>query len=100
MTSAIRTGSPECILASYSCARRDHIARRTRDRPLRTEKTLANCLLVEMARRPLEATLLRGIRSVMRSFSNTTETTSCFRSSICICSMLCTQPTPCLGYTT
>src|SRR3954453_1931214 len=33
-TSAMATMSPELILASYSCARRDHMVRLTRARPL------------------------------------------------------------------
>ncbi len=51
-TSAIETGSPELILASYSWARRFHMARLTRLRPFRVTSALSMILRDDSLRRP------------------------------------------------
>lgn len=52
--------------ASYSCARRDHMVRLTRARPLSVINAESICFLEESLRRPELPTLLTGTRKVMR----------------------------------
>src|SRR5258708_9747053 len=60
--------SPELILASYSCARRDHIVRLTRARPFRVSRAFLTSTGSDSLRMPTLATLAVGTRSVILSF--------------------------------
>jgi len=68
--------SPVLIFASYSWARRDHMVRLMRARPFSVSS--ACCMFVPVAslRRPEEAALLTGTRSVIR-FSSKVTTMTC-----------------------
>jgi len=69
-TSAIETGSPELILASYSWARRDHMARFTRRTGLQGRQgRLPSPLREESLRKPEFRALATGTRRVMRSLT-------------------------------
>src|SRR6266571_700010 len=60
--------SPELILASYSCARRDHIVRLTRARPFRVSSARLTNAGSDSLRMPTLATFAVGTRSVILSF--------------------------------
>ena len=66
-TSAMATMSPELILASYSCARRDHMVRLIRARPLSVQRPLDHRRLGSL-RMPTERLPL-GTRSVIFSLT-------------------------------
>src|SRR5882757_4860994 len=59
--------SPELILASYSCARRDHIVRLTRARPFRVSSARLTSAGSDSLRMPTLATFAVGTRSVILS---------------------------------
>src|ERR1700755_653646 len=62
------TISPQLILASYSCARRDHIVRLTRARPFSVSSARLTRAGSESLRMPTLATLAVGTRKVILSF--------------------------------
>ena len=62
--------SPELIFCSYSCARRDHMARLTLALPFSVSSALVTTSGAESARMPISVALWVGTRSVILSFSN------------------------------
>src|ERR1700681_4743271 len=94
------TMSPELILASYSWARRDHIVRLTRARPLRVSSARLTSAGSDSLRMPTLATLAVGTRSVILSFMKLITNSSSLAPAISCSSMASIWPTPCAGYTT
>src|SRR5471030_1554685 len=94
------TMSPELILASYSCARRDHIVRFMRARPLRVSKARLTSAGSDSLRIPTLATLAVGTRSVILSFMKLITNSSSLAPAISCSSMARIWPTPWAGYTT
>ena len=89
--------SPELILASYSCARRDHIVRLTRARPLSVSSARLTIGVSASLRMPTEATFEVGTRSVILSLTKLM-TNSSSRTPATSCSSIATiWPTPCAG---
>src|ERR1700754_4962251 len=94
------TMSPELILASYSWARRDHIVRLTRARPLSVSSAFLTSVGSDSLRMPTLATLAVGTRSVILSFMKLITNSSSLAPAISCSSMARIWPTPCAGYTT
>src|SRR3954451_22756437 len=94
------TMSPELILASYSCARRDHMVRLTRARPFRVSSARLTSPGSDSLRMPTLATLAVGTRSVILSFMKLITNSSSLAPAISCSSMARIWPTPCAGYTT
>src|SRR5258705_3424359 len=92
--------SPELILASYSCARRDHIVRLTRARPFRVSSASLTNAGSDSLRMPTLATFAVGTRSVILSFMKLITNSSSLARAISCSSMARIWPTPCAGYTT
>src|ERR1700704_5183714 len=92
--------SPELILASYSCARRDHIVRLTRARPLRVSSARLTNAGSDSLRMPTLATFAVGTRSVILSFMKLITNSSSLAPAISCSSIARIWPTPCAGYTT
>src|SRR5258706_3042732 len=92
--------SPELILASYSCARRDHIVRLTRARPFRVSSARLTNAGSDSLRMPTLATFAVGTRSVILSFMKLITNSSSLAPAISCSSMARIWPTPCAGYTT
>src|SRR3984957_11025561 len=92
--------SPELILASYSWARRDHIVRLTRARPLRVSSAFFTSTGSDSLRMPTLATFAVGTRSVILSFMKLITNSSSFAPAISCSSMARIWPTPWAGYTT
>src|ERR1700744_5658845 len=92
--------SPELILASYSCARRDHIVRLTRARPLRVSSARLTSAGSDSLRMPTLATFAVGTRSVILSFMKLMTNSSSLAPAISCSSIARIWPTPCAGYTT
>src|SRR5580698_10922584 len=92
--------SPELILASYSCARRDHIVRLTRARPLRVSSARLTSAGSDSLRMPTLATLAVGTRKVILSFMKLITNSSSLAPAISCSSMARIWPTPWAGYTT
>src|SRR3978361_1911413 len=92
--------SPELILASYSWARRDHIVRLTRARPLRVSSARLTRAGSDSLRMPTLATLAVGTRSVILSFMKLITNSSSLAPAISWSSMARIWPTPWAGYTT
>src|SRR6201747_1240647 len=96
----VATMSPELILASYSWARRDHIVRLTRARPLRVSSARLTRAGSDSLRMPTLATLAVGTRSVILSFMKLITNSSSLAPAISCSSMARIWPTPWAGYTT
>ena len=94
------TGSPELIFASYSWARRDHMVRLMRARPLSVSNDCLTRAGPASLRRPALAALLVGTRKVMRFSSKVTVITWREIPATFTSSMPWTVPTPWVGYTT
>src|SRR5665213_111956 len=92
--------SPELILASYSCARRDHIVRLTRARPLSVSSARLTSAGSDSLRMPTLATLAVGTRKVILSFMKLITNSSSLAPAISCSSMARIWPTPWAGYTT
>src|SRR5882757_10047036 len=92
--------SPELILASYSCARRDHIVRLTRARPFSVSSAFLTSTGSDSLRMPTLATLAVGTRSVILSFMKLITNSSSLAPAISCSSIARIWPTPCAGYTT
>src|ERR1700676_1466035 len=92
--------SPELILASYSWARRDHIVRLTRARPLRVSSARLTSAGSDSLRMPTLATFAVGTRSVILFFMKLITNSSSLAPAISCSSMARIWPTPCAGYTT
>src|SRR5712664_1752749 len=92
--------SPELILASYSCARRDHIVRLTRARPFRVSSARLTNAGSDSLRMPTLATFAVGTRSVILSFMKLITNSSSLAPAISCSSIARIWPTPCAGYTT
>src|SRR6266849_2959003 len=92
--------SPELILASYSCARRDHIVRLTRARPFRVSSARLIRAGSDSLRMPTLATFAVGTRSVILSFMKLITNSSSLAPAISCSSIARIWPTPCAGYTT
>src|SRR6266571_5122632 len=92
--------SPELILASYSCARRDHIVRLTRARPFSVSSAFLTSAGSDSLRMPTLATLAVGTRSVILSFMKLITNSSSLAPAISCSSIARIWPTPCAGYTT
>ena len=91
------TRSPELILATYSWARRLHMVRLTRARPLRVSMAfLTRGLLGELAHADARD-LPVGTRSVILSFSKLITKSSSEMPAISCSSMPTMRPTPCAG---
>ena len=93
-------GSPELIFASYSWARRLHIARRTRTLPAKVFNAACISFLVARQRRPAASTFVVGMRRVIFSRSNSTTRNSSCSPAISWSWMALIWPTPWAGYTT
>ena len=63
------TMSPELILASYSCARRDHMVRLMRARPLSVSSARFTIGVSASLRMPTEAIFEVGTRNVILSLT-------------------------------
>src|SRR6202035_4772716 len=94
------TMSPELILASYSCARRDHMVRLMRARPFRVSSARLTSAGSDSLRMPTLATFAVGTRSVILSFMKLITNSSSFAPAISCSSMARIWPTPWAGYTT
>src|ERR1700677_1860522 len=92
--------SPELILASYSCARRDHIVRLMRARPVRISSDRRATSGSESLRIPTPVTLEVGTRSVILSLVKLMTNSSNLKPATSCSSMATIWPTPCAGYTT
>src|SRR5665213_2929009 len=92
--------SPELILASYSWARRDHIVRLTRARPLSVSSARLTSAGSDSLRMPTLATLAVGTRKVILSFMKLITNSSSLAPAISCSSMARIWPTPWAGYTT
>src|SRR6188768_3263351 len=92
--------SPELILASYSCARRDHMVRLTRARPLSVSSAFFTSAGSDSLRMPTLATLAVGTRSVILSFMKLMTNSSSLAPAISCSSIARIWPTPWAGYTT
>ena len=89
--------SPELILASYSWARRLHMARFTRDRPLSVVRAASMTLRELSLRRPEFFALATGTRRVIRSLSKWMMITCRLWPAISWLSTPRTLPTPWVG---
>src|SRR5262249_16718721 len=98
--SALATMSPELILASYSWARRDHMVRLTRARPLSVSSAFLTSAGSDSLRMPTLATLAVGTRSVILSFMKLMTNSSSLAPAISCSSMARIWPTPWAGSTT
>src|SRR6476620_5386872 len=98
-TSAMATRLPELILASYSCARRDHMVRLTRALPLSVPSAFLTILSSDSLRMPTVSSLPVGTLSVILSFSKLITNSSRVAPAISCSSMLTMRPTPWAGYT-
>ena len=86
--------SPELILASYSCARRDHMVRLTRARPFSVSSAFLTIAGSDSLRMPTLATLAVGTRSVILSFMKLITNSSSLAPAISCSSMARIWPTP------
>ena len=91
------TMSPELILASYSCARRDHMVRLMRARPLRVSSAFLTSGGSASLRMPTDTILAVGTRSVILSLMKLMTNSSSFAPAISCSSMATIWPTPCAG---
>src|SRR5712672_2851812 len=93
------TMSPELILASYSCARRDHMVRLTRARPLSVSSARRTVGPSASLRMPTEAILAVGTRSVILSLTKLMTNSSSLAPATSCSSIATIWPTPWDGYT-
>src|SRR5262249_9332683 len=93
------TRLPELILASYSCARRDHMVRLIRALPFSVPSAFLTTLSSDSLRMPTASSLLVGTRRVILSFSKLITNSSRVAPAISCSSMLTMRPTPWAGYT-
>ena len=94
---AMATISPELILASYSCARRDHMVRLIRARPLSVSSARLTSGVSASLRMPTDVTFDVGTRSVILSLTKLM-TNSSSRAPATSCSSIeMIWPTPCAG---
>src|ERR1700722_1167221 len=91
--------SPELILASYSCARRDHMVRLTRARPLRVSSARFTIGGSARLRMPTDTILAVGTRSVILFFMKLMTKSSSLAPAISCSSIARIWPTPWAGYT-
>ena len=91
--------SPELILASYSCARRDHIVRLMRARPFSVSSARLTIGGSASLRMPTVAIFAVGTRSVILSLMKLMTNSSSFAPATSCSSMATICPTPWAGYT-
>ena len=87
-------------MASYSWARRLHMVRFARARPLSVVIAVAILSREEILRSPESLTFSIGTRSVIFSESNEITNNWSWKPAISCFSTPITLPTPCVGYTT
>src|SRR5690348_8162579 len=90
---------PELILASYSWARRDHMVRLIRARPLRVSSARLTIGPSASLRMPTAAILAVGTRNVILSLTKLMTNSSSLQPATSCSSIAMIWPTPWAGYT-